>query len=68
MQHPNGARKVTESIVCASDPEEYARKYSLYTGDDYQRAGGHFTVDFQRATPMILSTVEQVHRRAARTA
>jgi hypothetical protein len=62
MQHPNGARKVTESIVCASDPEEYARKYSLYTGYDYQRAGGHFAVDFGATSRVTVITPEQVAR------
>jgi hypothetical protein len=42
MHHPNGARLVTESIVCATDPEEYARKYALYTGyDSRARAPDH---------------------------
>ena len=60
MRHPNGARLVTESIVCASNPEEYARKYALYTGHDYQRADGHFEVDFGAASRVTVITPEQV--------
>jgi catechol 2,3-dioxygenase-like lactoylglutathione lyase family enzyme len=60
MRHPNGARLVTESIVCTSSPEEYARKYSLYTGYDYQRAGGHFEVRFGARARVTMVTPEQV--------
>ncbi len=60
MQHPNGARLVIESIVCASDPEEYARKYSLYTGYDYQGTGGHFEADFGGRSRVTVVTPEQV--------
>jgi hypothetical protein len=60
MQHPNGARTVTESIVCARDPEQYARKYSLYTGYDYQRADGHFEVSFGARSRVTVVTPEQV--------
>ena len=60
MQHPNGARLVTESIVCSSDPEGYARKYSLYTGYDYRRVGGHFEVDFGTASRVTVITPDQV--------
>ena len=60
MHHPNGARLVTESIVCASDPESYARKYSLYTGYDCRRADGHFVVDFGASSRVTVVTPEQV--------
>jgi hypothetical protein len=60
MHHPNGARLVTGSIVCASDPEEYARKYALYTGHDCHRDGGHFTVDFGAGSRVTVVTPEQV--------
>ena len=60
MQHPNGTRLMTEAVVCASDPEEYARKYSVYTGHDYQRTGGHFDVDFGGTPRVTVTTPEQV--------
>jgi hypothetical protein len=60
MRHPNGARLVTETIVCTSDPEEYARKYSLYTGYDYQRADGHCEVRFGDRSRVTVVTPDQV--------
>jgi len=60
MRHPNGARLVTESIVCTSSPEQYARKYALYTGSDYQRAGERFTVDFGARSRVTVVTPDQV--------
>ena len=60
MQHPNGARLVTESIVCASEPEEYAKKYSVYTGSQHRRTGGHFVVDFGARSRVTVVTPEQV--------
>jgi catechol 2,3-dioxygenase-like lactoylglutathione lyase family enzyme len=62
MRHPNGARLVTESIVCARDPEQYARKYSLYTGFDYQRTDGWFEVRFGARSRVIVVTPEQAGR------
>ncbi len=60
MHHPNGARLVTDSIVCASDPEQYARKYAVYTGYECRRAGGHFVVDFGAGSRVTVVTPEQV--------
>ena len=45
MKHPNGARRVTESIICANDPQLCAEKYSQYTGFDFRLVDGHFRVD-----------------------
>jgi catechol 2,3-dioxygenase-like lactoylglutathione lyase family enzyme len=45
MTHPNGARRVTESIVCAADPERYTAKYARYAGHGYASVDGHFRVD-----------------------
>jgi catechol 2,3-dioxygenase-like lactoylglutathione lyase family enzyme len=60
MKHPNGARVVTESIVCASDPEAYASKYSRYTGYDYRRAGRYLEVNFGNRSRVTVVTPEQV--------
>lgn len=60
MHHPNGARRVSESIVCASDPEEYARKYARYTGYECRRDGGYFVVDFGAGCRVTVVTPEQV--------
>ena len=34
--HPNGARRLTEVIVCSHDPEALAAKYALYSGHPVQ--------------------------------
>jgi catechol 2,3-dioxygenase-like lactoylglutathione lyase family enzyme len=60
MQHPNGARLVTESIVCAADPQEYARKYSCYTGYPARQADGHVEVDFGARCRVTVVTPGQV--------
>ena len=60
MKHPNGARLVTESIVCASNPEQYAKKYSRYTGYDYKSANGHFEVSFGDKSHVTVVSPEQV--------
>jgi catechol 2,3-dioxygenase-like lactoylglutathione lyase family enzyme len=60
MHHPNGARLVTESIVCANDPEQYARKYSRYAGYDCHRADGHLVVDFGASSRVTVVTPDQV--------
>jgi hypothetical protein len=58
--HPNGARLVTECIVSANDPEEFARKYGLYTGYDCQRADAHFVVGFGASSRVTVVSPEQV--------
>lgn len=60
MRHPNGARLVTESIVCAGEPEQYARKYSRYTGYGYERTNGGFQVSFGPRSRVTVVTPEQV--------
>jgi hypothetical protein len=60
MKHPNGARLVTESIVCAIEPEQYAAKYSRYTGYEYRTVGGHFRVDLGARTRVTVVSPEQV--------
>jgi catechol 2,3-dioxygenase-like lactoylglutathione lyase family enzyme len=61
MKHANGARRVTESIVCASDPEEFARKYGRYAGVEHTSdAAGHFRVDFGGASRITVLSPEHV--------
>ena len=60
MHHPNGARRVTESIVCAADPERYAEKYSRYTGFDSTLVDGQFRVDVGPTARVRIVTPEQV--------
>ena len=60
MKHANGARLVTESIVCACEPERYARKYSRYTNHEYGSVEDHFTVDIGSRAHISVVTPEQV--------
>ncbi len=60
MKHHNGARLVTESIICAVDPERYASKYSLYAGRDYTSVNGHFRIDVGAGTRIIVLPPERV--------
>jgi hypothetical protein len=59
MRHANGARLITESIVCAAEPGMYAEKYSLYTGHDSRMVDGHHEVDFGDSRVTVVSP-EQV--------
>ncbi len=60
MKHANGARRVTESIICAADPEGYAEKYGRYTGRGHRSAGGHFEVDAGAGTRVTVVSPEHV--------
>lgn len=59
MKHPNGARLVTETIICARDPEDHARKYGRYTGHSHKAVDGRFQVDVG-ATRVTVITPDQV--------
>jgi hypothetical protein len=60
MQHRNGARRVTECILCAHDPEQYAAKYSEYTGYDCTIVDGHYTVDIDNQARVTVLSPRQV--------
>lgn len=45
MNHPNGARRLTECLVCSDEPETTAAKYSRYTGHPVTRRGDQFLID-----------------------
>ena len=60
MKHPNGARLVTESIICAADPERYARKYGRYTGHNHSSVDGHFRIDVGARTRITVVSPEGV--------
>ncbi|APE34792.1 hypothetical protein BOX37_13490 [Nocardia mangyaensis] len=59
--HPNGARRISETIVCAGDPERYARKYDLYTGQRYGMVDPHyFLVDFGDDTRISVFSPQRI--------
>jgi catechol 2,3-dioxygenase-like lactoylglutathione lyase family enzyme len=60
MSHPNGARLVTESIICAADPGAYASKYGVLTGNDVRRVDGHLEVGCGPASRITVVSPDQV--------
>jgi hypothetical protein len=61
MHHPNGARAVTESIVCASDPGRYAEKHGQYTATRPKAIDkGWYEVDFGNGSRITIVAPEQV--------
>ncbi len=46
MKHPNGAVSITEVIICVADPDDVARRYSIYTDEPIQRRGASRVVEF----------------------
>jgi hypothetical protein len=48
MNHPNGARRLTEVVVCSDTPEQNAAKYSRYSGHAVTRRGDLHIVDLGR--------------------
>lgn len=45
MTHPNGAKRLSEVIVCSDAPEQMAAKYSRYSGHPVVRRGDLHIVD-----------------------
>ena len=45
MDQPNGAKNVTEVIVCTTDPARYSAKYERYTGHRGERSGNRWVVN-----------------------
>jgi catechol 2,3-dioxygenase-like lactoylglutathione lyase family enzyme len=60
MKHPNGARLVTESIVCAAEPDQYAKKYSGYSGYGYTSVDGCSRVDVGGKQRIVVVSPERL--------
>jgi hypothetical protein len=54
MEHPNGARSVSESIVCVEDPDRVAAKYSAYTDHPVRQAGHLRIIDLGLARVIVV--------------
>lgn len=54
MLHPNGARRLTEVIICADDPQETAAKYARYTGHPAVQRNGLHVIDLGRARIVVV--------------
>lgn len=61
VQHRNGARMLTEMIVCTSTPEDLAAKYSRYTGHRVVRKDAGFLLNLGYSRVLVV-TPEQLRR------
>ena len=57
MQHANGARRLTEVVICADAPEEMAAKYARYTGHAFERRDDLHVIDLGRARITVVDPV-----------
>ena len=55
QHHPNGARRLVETTVCAGHPEEYARKYTRDSGRPHRRDHDVYTVDLGRSRIRVVA-------------
>jgi hypothetical protein len=55
MQHPNGARSITEVIVCVEDPDGVARKYGNYTHQIVRSTGVSRVIEFGESRIVVIS-------------
>jgi hypothetical protein len=62
MAHPNGARELTEAILCVEDPKEVAGGYARYAGHPVTRRGDLLVLDLGEARLVVLDreTLEAV--------
>lgn len=49
MEHPNGARRLTEVLICAPQPERVADKYGTYCRREVERRGDLFVVNLRHS-------------------
>jgi hypothetical protein len=54
MRHPNGARSISEAIVCVNDPQAVAAKYAAYTAHRVRQDDGVTIVDLDTARIVVL--------------
>lgn len=55
MRHPNGARRLTEVIVCSEAPEALAAKYGRYSDCTVQRVGDLHVVDLGHTRVLVVA-------------
>lgn len=61
IQHRNGARMLTEMIVCSATPEELAAKYSRYSGHPAVRKDSGLLLNLGHSRVLVV-TPEQLQR------
>jgi hypothetical protein len=62
MQHSNGARLLTEVIVCSQAPKEFADKYTRYSGHaaEYKRGLHIVNLGYSRIVVVDLDTLDRM--------
>ncbi|UUZ96590.1 hypothetical protein LJK87_21240 [Paenibacillus sp. P25] len=55
MHHPNGAKTITEMIVCTTTPSEYAAKYERYTGYQGEQKGNRYILNLGYSRVIVVS-------------
>ena len=60
MHHANGAKRITEIVVCVDDPKRYVDKYVAYTGHESKKVGNLDVIDlgFSR---IIVTTPQNIN-------
>ncbi|QBD80332.1 VOC family protein [Ktedonosporobacter rubrisoli] len=59
IQHRNGARALTECIVCTTDPASYITKYERYTGHRGEQRDGFFVLELDYSR-VVVTTPEHL--------
>lgn len=54
MNHPNGARQLTEVVVCGDDPAALAAKYARYSGKTPRVKDGVHILDLGKARVLVV--------------
>lgn len=53
MNHPNGAKSVTEIIVCVEEPVKYVKKYEKYTGHGSKQLKNLYIIDLGHSRVIV---------------
>ncbi len=55
LEHPNHARGLAAVVICVTDPQEAAQRYSRYTGLLAQVSGTQWRIDTQRGSLLFVT-------------
>lgn len=54
MNHPNGASRLSEAILCVEDPAEVAARYASYAGRPVERRGNLYCIELGEGRLVVL--------------
>lgn len=63
LEHPNGAKSLSEVVFSVSDLEPFITRYEQFTGYEAQRDGKGWRIDLPRASSLIFLRPEDVAER-----